>query len=348
MMAAIQPPMHQTVAAIYDWHVQRASEAPRPYLGCSILGHHCDRYLWLSFRWAGREQFEGRMLRLFQTGHLMEARFIEELRGIGIEVASLDESGEQFAVEACGGHLRGHLDGALRGLLEAPKTWHVAEYKTHNDKSFTDLKAKGVKDSKPMHYAQMQLYMGLTGMERAAYFAVNKNTDELYMERVHFDADEAKRLLERGARIIFAAEPPPRISDRADWYECKLCRFHGICHGTQAPDVHCRTCAHSTPTQGGTWTCERYSEQIPEDIQRAGCPQHRYIPVLLERFAEQTGGSDEQNSVTYRNKETGRPFVNGEPGYSSREIQAAEDKRVLGDAGVDALKKEFAGAEVTA
>lgn len=346
-MAAVQEPMHQTVAAIYAWHAQRASEAPRPYLGCSEAGHGCARYLWLRFRWAGSESFDGRMYRLFQTGHLAEARFIEELRGIGIVAESHTPDGQQFAVEAVGGHMRGHLDGALLGLIEAPRTWHVAEYKTHNDKSFANLKAKGVKDSKPLHYAQMMLYMALTGMERAAYFAANKNTDEIYMERVRFDADEAKRLLDRAASIIFAAEPPPRISERADWYECKMCRFHGQCHGTTAPDVTCRSCAHATPTQGGTWTCERYGEQIPEENQRAGCTQHRYIPILLERFAEQAGGNDAENWVQYKNKETGRAFVNGEQGYSSREIHAAADKRVLGDVGVDAIKKEF-GAEVTA
>jgi hypothetical protein len=302
--------------------------------------------LWLRFRWAGHESFDGRMYRLFQTGHLAEARFIEELRGIGVAAESHTPDGQQFAVEAVGGHMRGHLDGALLGLLEAPKTWHVAEYKTHNDKSFSDLKAKGVKDSKPLHYAQMQLYMALTGMERAAYFAANKNTDEIYMERVHFDGDEAKRLLERAARIIFSPEPPPGISQRADWYECKMCKFNSVCHGDTAPDVSCRTCAHATPTQGGTWTCEKYSEQIPEDVQRAGCPQHRYIPILLEKFAEKIGGSDSDNWVEYKNKATGRTFRNGEPGYSSHEIRACADKRCLGDAGVDAIKKELQGEVV--
>lgn len=347
-MAAIQPPMHQTVAAIYAWHASRADESPRPYLGCSEAGHGCSRYLWLRFRWAGVESFDGRMYRLFETGNLAEDRFIKELRAIGVTVESHTPEGKQFAVSAIGGHMWGHLDGALLGLIEAPKTWHVAEYKTHNDKSFGELKAKGVKASKPMHYAQMQLYMALTGMERAAYLAANKNNDELYMERVEYDAEEAKRLLDRAASIIFAAEPPLRISDRADWYECKLCRFHGICHGTTAPEVNCRTCAHATPTQGGTWTCEKYGEQIPLDVQRAGCPQHRYIPILLERFAEQTNGSDAENWVQYRNKETGASFVNGEQGYSSREIQACADKRCLGDAGVEQMKAEFPGAEVTA
>ena len=49
---------------------------------------------------------------------------------------------------------------------EAPKTWHVLEFKTHGVKSFADLTAKGVVLSKPQHAAQMQIYMHLTGIKR--------------------------------------------------------------------------------------------------------------------------------------------------------------------------------------
>ena len=53
------------------------------------------------------------------------------------------------------------------GLLEAPKTWHVVEFKTHSAKSFRELAAKGVAEAKPQHWAQMQVYMHLTGITRA-------------------------------------------------------------------------------------------------------------------------------------------------------------------------------------
>ena len=62
------------------------------------------------------------------------------------------------------------MDSALLGLPEAPKTWHVGEFKTHNQKSFDDLVKRGVEKAKPMHWDQMQAYMGLTGMERALFF----------------------------------------------------------------------------------------------------------------------------------------------------------------------------------
>ncbi len=94
------------------------------------------------------------------------------------------------------------------GLLEAPKTWHVLEFKTHGTKSFADLTAKGVVLSKPQHAAQMQIYMHLTGITRALYMAVCKNTDALHIERVEADLRMAERLLDKAGRVIFAQHPP--------------------------------------------------------------------------------------------------------------------------------------------
>jgi hypothetical protein len=146
-MAAIPQVVPATVRAIYAAYEKRRAETPaRGYLGASVIGHACDRYLWLSFRWAGAEAFDGRMLRLFDQGHRAEARFVDELRMIGAEVHETGPDGQQFAVEACGGHFRGHMDGAALGLPEAPKTWHVLEFKTHNAKSFKALQAEGVRD----------------------------------------------------------------------------------------------------------------------------------------------------------------------------------------------------------
>jgi len=98
-MAALPAPVHQTAAAIYALHEQReAGEQARPYLGASALGDPCARRLWMGFRWIAREQFEGRMVRLFETGHREEARVLDELRAIGLEVWDRQPDGRQFAV----------------------------------------------------------------------------------------------------------------------------------------------------------------------------------------------------------------------------------------------------------
>ena len=67
----------------------------------------------------------------------------------------------------------GSIDGIIeKGVPEAPTKRHILECKTHSLKSFKDLCDKGVQESKPQHWCQMQLYMHGTGIDRALYFAV--------------------------------------------------------------------------------------------------------------------------------------------------------------------------------
>lgn len=354
-MAAIpKPDTTSTVAAIYRWHKATASSGHRPHLGASVIGHACERYLWQLFRWVGAEDFEGRTLRLFDTGKRAEARFVEELRGIGCEVHEFDEFGQQIRVADIGGHFGGSLDGAALGLPEAPKTWHVVEFKTHNDKSFTELVKKKVREAKPMHWAQMQVYMGLTGMDRAMYLAENKNTSEVYAERVEFDLVAFTQLQERARRIITSGAPPERISNDPAWFECKWCAFHEQCHGAKVPEVNCRTCAHSTPrvdVEAGQWQCEFEHVAIDPMTQATGCGGHRFIPILLEKIGRQTDALDETDgnlAVAYTLPD-GSTFSNGyAPAFSSAEIRASHHASMLGDATVQAVKAEFPGAKVVA
>ena len=349
-MAQVPEPVHTTVARIYEAYENDAEDGNRPHLGASLIGHACERYLWLTFRWVDAKKFPGRMLRLFETGQLEEARFVKNLRRIGVEVHDVTPDGRQWRVSDLGGHFGGSMDGACVGLPEAPKTWHVLEFKTHNDKSFNDLTKNGVAKAKPQHYAQMQIYMGLTGMERAMYLAVNKNTDELYSERVDFDPVEFAKLKARAERVINANEPPLRCSNDPSWYVCKMCDFHAHCHGEEAPAVNCRTCAHSTPEMDGDarWSCAIQGHgaiDAPIAVQRTGCSQHRYIPILLERFAKQ---SDYVNGDVVYETEAG-PFVNGDPNngaLASQEIRDCAQKVMLADC--YRIKSELLGQGIDA
>ena len=332
-MAKLPAPLHQTAAAIYRWHEEcQRKEKPRTYLGISELGHECERYLWLKFRGAEGKQFDGRVLRLFNRGHREEPQFWTELRGIGATVHETDADGNQWSVSAIGGHCKGHMDAAATGLPEAPKTWCVVECKTHSAKSFKDLQDKGCEKSQPKHWAQMHGYMGLSGMDRALYLAANKDTDDLYCEWVHFDKVAFDKLMERAHRIVTANEPPMKISNDPAWFQCKWCEMHGQCHGTEAPLVNCRTCAHSTPELDGDgrWSCARGHEMEV-------CTDHRFIPILLINFAEMID-SDGVN-VTYRNKLTRTTFENGE--WTSEEIRAAHDKKALGDPIINEAREVF-------
>ncbi len=275
-------PTREAILAAYE---ADQSDGFRAHLGASLIGKECERALWYDFRWVSRARHPGRLLRLFETGQLEEARLVQNLRRIGATVLEVDpETGRQFRVQSHGGHFGGSLDGVALGLLEAPKTWHVLEFKTHSVKSFADVSARGVRESKPQHFAQMQIYMHLTSITRAMYLAVCKDTDDLYVERIEVDRDYAERLLEKARRVIEAASPPPGVSTDPTWYQCRLCDHAAVCHpdvpDARAAEINCRTCVHVSPIEGG-WRCERHDRALSLSEQRAACAQHLFIPALV-------------------------------------------------------------------
>jgi hypothetical protein len=346
-MTALPESQHSTVSAIYKNYEKVADTGQRPHLGASELGHECERYLWLSFRWAKQPGWEGRMLRLFESGNREEPRLIENLRAIGVEVWDKDENGQQFRYTAIGGHVGGSQDGVALGLPEAPKTPHLLEFKTSNNKSFSALVKNGVMKAKAQHWSQMQLYMGWASLDRAMYLVVNKDTDEIYSERIEFDQREFDRLLARAERIVTATEPAITIGENAEFFSCRFCRFKDQCYGTDAPEVNCRTCIHATAEMDGDhrWSCAWHKRDLSVDEQRNGCEHHRHMPSLLARFATVTD-ADLDGNIQYVNTLTGAGF--SQPNYTSKEITAAESKQMLGEPFVDSVKEEFGAAIIPA
>jgi hypothetical protein len=310
-LASILPQELPTITAIYDYHKKVGDAEPhRGYLGPSILGHECDRFLWLTFRGAIREDKPGRVYRLLERGDREELEFIRELRAIGCTVHDKDEKGEQFTVEALGGHLQGHMDAIVVGLPEAPKTPHLGEFKTASEKNFAPIAKDGVKKAKPQHFAQMQLYMGLAGFKRALYLVVNKNTDELHGERIEFDRDFFGRLMARAKRLIDTAKGPEKIAKRPDDFRCKFCAGHSLCWGAKdgEPAVPikggqtCRTCVHATAEtdrEGAVWTCAKYNTALESTDVGASCPSHTLLPAFVN-FAEPTDSDDDWIEFTNR------------------------------------------------
>lgn len=334
-MTALPQPTHGTAQVVYQLHAERVAAQPaRDYLGWSQIGEPCERALWYSFRWAEREQVEGRIARLFDTGHREEARLLQELRDAGIEVWDRDPAtGEQFSVSSVAGHFRGHLDAIVLGLPEAPKTPHLVDVKTIKAKKFDELLKKGLRALYPKYWAQGHGYMGRMKLTRAAFIFVCKDDDRIHVERFEYDRAEHQKYEDRAERIARAAVPPLRIHEDPAWHECRYCAYREICKGDAAPAVSCRTCTHASPVMegdAGAWRCERHGCEIPLQWQRQGCDEHRYIPVLLERIAAPVDADPEANTVTYQAPDGGT-FINGAPpaGFASTEIHACTDKRAL-------------------
>lgn len=328
-MAQLPLAENTTQNAIFKMYEDRAENRGRPHLGASVIGHDCHRYLWYLFRWAHIEKHEGRLLRLFETGTLQEKRLIENLQAAGVMVKAVDEDGEQFAFQSVGGHFGGSMDGAALGLVEAPKTWHVLEFKTANGRSFADIAKKGVEIAKPMHFAQMQLYMGWAILTRAMYIAVNKDNDDIYTERIEFNKRYFDALVEKAVSIISAEIPAIALGVERTSMPCKWCPMVELCHGTAAPEVSCRTCVHVTPELDGNarWSCREHGKDLTLAEQRNACSKHLHIPNLLENFA--TVKSAGLGSIIYRNNINPNRTID-QPTHSSHDITNCEDKSKLG------------------
>lgn len=318
-----------TVTAIYSWWENKLDRLSRR-LGASQIGRECERELWYSFRWcftSSGPRFDGRMKRLFNRGHREEQVFVDELRGIGLDVRDLDPAtGQQFEFTACGGHFVAKIDGVALGVLEAPKTWHVVGFKTINAKGHASLVKDGLAKAKPEHVSQNQIEMHLAQLTRTLYLSACKDNDEIYAERIRYDEVQATALELKAERVIFAPEPLPRLSEDPAFWKCKGCNFAATCHGVTLPRPSCRNCLHATPERDGDgrWSCAKWGADIPLDAQAEGCKEHLFIPALLSRWGEQIDADAAENSVTYRAPD-GLEFRNGKWGvgsYTSRELHA--------------------------
>ena len=246
----------------------------RDHLGASLIGRECARELWYGFRWTTLKKFDGRMIRLFNRGHLEEPRFLALLVMIGCRIWQLDANGKQFRIGGHMGHFGGSMDGVALGIPDLPDTPVLAEFKTHGEKSFIKLKAEGVMAAKWEHFVQMQIYMGKNNLSWALYAAVNKNTDELHLELVSFDPTQYQRYLDRSAMIIDAKEPPPKLNQSPGWFKCKFCDQKDVCHGDALPARNCRTCVNAQVVDNGRWVCLLKQEEIDGARQRLGCDNY--------------------------------------------------------------------------
>jgi hypothetical protein len=259
--------------------IERVGQSPiklRPYLGMSQIGHSCERYLWYSFHWAYGGIVSARMNRLYSRGDREEPAIYKILEDIGLIVW-----GTQTEFIEVYGHCKGHCDGVARGVIEAPKTNHVLEIKTMADKYFKDIQKNGLKLSKPVYYSQMQIYMKCLNLNRGLFIAVNKNDDDLYIERVYYDKEHAQMLLKKATDIIISNKPPTK-KFKPTWYECGYCDARGICHQNVPVQINCRTCEFVNILNDGKWGCNDYKINLSTSQQRLGCDKYEILNTLIK------------------------------------------------------------------
>lgn len=291
-MAVLPTPISHTVEAIYSAIAKRSRHGDSRGIPVGSIGEECERKLFYLLRWAvPPEEITGQKQRRFGTGLREEERLIEDLRAAGIKVESTDPAtGAQFRVELADGWLRGKVDGRCEGVPEAPKATHVLECKSHNDRSFKELlkhappKGEGLRRAKPEHYAQIQTYMHALSAERGLYLAVSKNTDELYAERVHYDAAFALALEAKADRIAGSDRAPSKLFEDPKSkaaFACQWCPALQVCHESAFARVNCRTCLAASFESGADVRCTLTGQLLSYEEQQKGCDKHLYLPSLV-------------------------------------------------------------------
>ncbi len=242
----------ERITGLIDASLQQreAEREKRTYLGASRLGEECLRalqYEYFSTPKDSGKDFTGRILRIFEAGHVFEDLMALWLREAGFTLLTENSRGEQYGFSELDGKLQGHIDAVITRApevlgFEFPMLW---ECKSLNNKSWTETRKKGLAVSKPVYAGQISLYQAYLEREfpgihkqPALFSAINKDTAELYFEAVPFNADLAQRTSDKGVRVLDACEaklPLPRISRDPSFYKCKMCSWQRRCFEMDAP-----------------------------------------------------------------------------------------------------------------
>lgn len=212
----------------------RNFEKSRDYLGASRWGHHCERALGYEYHKTPKDEgsgFSSNTYRIFDMGHDVEARMISYMKMAGFDLQTIGKDGKQLGFMVCDGRMGGHCDGIIHGGPGITKTPLVWECKGLNDKSWKDTKEKGVKESKPVYYAQMQAYIAYMDLAGFMFTAVNRNTGEVFAELGEPDFAAAQQDSDRAFRVVESKSPEElaRCAAVATDYRCKFCDYKNRC-----------------------------------------------------------------------------------------------------------------------
>ena len=238
-MVAIPEYLDPTLQAMRAAMEAKASrEAPRSYVGASSIADPCSRKLWYGLHGFPTEPIKSSGLMAIEDGHRTEDLVAARLRLVpGLELWTHNEDGGQYGFADLGGLFKGHIDGVVRGLLQAPKNPHIWENKATNEKKFAAFtKAKltygeklALKQWDPVYYGQGQIYMRYLELDRHYITVTTPGGRDIASARTEYDPVMADALVRKAQHIIDSKSPPERIGG-PDYYLCKWCRHYTTCH----------------------------------------------------------------------------------------------------------------------
>jgi hypothetical protein len=212
------------------------NEKKRDYIGASSIGNPCARQIWYDYQGMPKKPFDSATLFRFADGHSTEAVICARLRLVqGIELWT-EQEGKQFGFADFDNRFRGHVDGIIRGIVQAPKTTHVLEVKCTEDLNkfrkakFDHGEKNALKNWNEVYFVQAQLYMFYFKLDRHYTIVASPGGRDMDSCRTEFDPEVAQRYRDRAFELLQAKEAPPRISEKKDFFICRWCAHAEHCH----------------------------------------------------------------------------------------------------------------------
>lgn len=233
-------PIRTAIVEVIDVGMQKAndSQPKRQYLGASAIGKACQRELAYSYHMVQKDEgteFKGRTLRMFDMGHDGETRMAAYIRQGGFTLETHLPDGKQIGIADADNKFKGHLDGIITAGpkikgLKYPLLW---ENKALGSKTYSKMESKGLKEASPTYYGQVQIYMGYKELPKCMFTAINRDTGEIYVEMVEFNAVDCQALIDKALRIVQSSNPEElgKAGRGADDFVCKFCDYRKRCHG---------------------------------------------------------------------------------------------------------------------
>ncbi len=201
----------------------RTDKRVRDYIGASGIGAECLRQIWYEFKGYEAEEVPTKTRRTWAIGRHLEGLILDWLTEAGFEIVrtwdDLVAEGMPF--------FKGHLDSVL---VKKGKAYAIVEIKTAKDASYNIFVKKGLRNWNPQYFAQVQSYMGMSGIHKTYILVLNKDSSDLCDELVPYDEIFYHMLKNKAQMIANANVAPPKINGSPLWYQCKMCKFNKICH----------------------------------------------------------------------------------------------------------------------
>lgn len=188
-------------------------------IAMSKIGYPCERYLWHSVNLNTARKYDDAFdARAAEAGDAYEILAMEWLKRDGWQV---EPCKDYYEIELDNCIMRGRPDCFI---AKGERQNVLADIKSMSEAEFVKFKQLGARRFKPQFVSQLSVYaLGAIKTGRAvdsmAIVAVNRNTNEYWVEFVKFDPYENKQLLDKAARI--ASEMPPH--GIPSWM-CNYCR----------------------------------------------------------------------------------------------------------------------------